>query len=93
VKVILKPTGISPRSYYVTLDFTSYHKESPYFPYYGTYYTWRAREVPIKWLDSMLKPLKLNRIEGWKIVHNHHRVNIYYTTVISDRMNKRNAVG
>lgn len=96
MKIELLPTEVDPRIYDVTIDFTGYPKDIKYFPLRSKYYTDRLTAVPYLMLDELLKPLKLRRINYWRTVRPstyRKRTNIYKTTVISDRMNKRNDVG
>lgn len=97
MQIRLESTGVDPRIFDVTIDFTGYHKEVKYFPYYGKYLRKQQRDVPGYLLDQLLKPLKLRRISGWSIEYNgvplSRRFNVYSTTVISDRMNKGYDVG
>lgn len=99
MKIELEPTDYNPRVYRVTIDFTDYPIDSKWFPEYGKYLKRRDTRVPNKLLDELLKQIKLNRVSGWSIdwdwarSYRNKRVNVYYTTVISDRWNKRNDVG
>lgn len=99
MKIKLEQTGVDPRIFDVEIDFTGYPKDIKYFPWHGTYSRWQDREVPTPMLDKLLEPLKLRRISYWRPEYpwvsrfSAKRTNIYRTTVISDRMNKRNDVG
>lgn len=96
MKIELVSTGVDPRIYDVTINFTGYPKDIKYFPLRSRYYSDRLHTVPYRMLDELLKPLKLRRISYWHSVRPdslRKRTNIYRTTVISDRMNKRNDVG
>jgi hypothetical protein len=88
MKIRLETTLTDPRIFDVTIDFTGYPKDNPYFDktLFGYYY----HEATDQALDRLLKPLNIRRISGWKTFHHcarhgNYRVNIYRTTVISDR--------
>lgn len=88
------------RIYTVHLDFTGYQYEAYWTVHPPKYsYRWRDPKVPQERLDSLLESLKLRRITYWSIdrdswtSHRDRRYVRYYTTVISDRMNKRYDVG
>lgn len=88
MKIRLENTNVDPRIYDVTIDFTGYHQNVKY-----SY--WRGKHVvsiPPHTLDDLLKPLKLRRISWWRSKEVRYS-KVYFTTVISDRMNKRNDVG
>lgn len=94
MKIRLENTNVDPRIYDVLIDFTEYSQDIKYFPMIGKSLRWQSPEVPVYMLDELLHYLKLRRITYWRPEHRlSKRANIYRTTVISDRMNKRNDVG
>jgi hypothetical protein len=91
MRVQLTPTS-NARIYKVLIDFKGYPIDSKYFPLQGTYLIRRVDEVSIIMLDEILRPLKLNRIRWWKShrqMGSGKRYEVYTTTVISDRWNKK----
>lgn len=90
MKIILEPTTTDPRIFNVVIDFTGYPYASKFFPLSPI--TWsgaRAYQVPIHLLDYILADVKLRRIKSWSSnwagIPGYRRVNVYKTTVISDR--------
>ncbi len=87
MKIRLEATTIDPRIFDVLIDFTGYIGND-YYPIYGIQVRRRSKEVPVANLDKLLTTLNLRRIHWWKPEYPRwwqQRINIYRTTVISDR--------